>query len=64
MLTYDEFDDLDGEEKFELPDEVLEPPVLATRLTALLMAVRGGTNSLVVWGEEGEPGDEAPEPAR
>jgi hypothetical protein len=55
MLTYDEFEDLGGEGKFTVADEVVEPPVLADRLPQVVEAARAGSGSPVVWGEDGEP---------
>ncbi|WP_328998316.1 hypothetical protein OHA18_28135 [Kribbella sp. NBC_00709] len=55
MLTYDEFEDLGGEGKFTVGDEVLEPAVLAEELPRLMEAVRAGSGAPVVWGEDGEP---------
>jgi hypothetical protein len=52
VLTYDEFEDLGGEAKFDVGSEVLEPSELVDRLAEL---VRVGTGSPVVWGEDGEP---------
>jgi hypothetical protein len=52
VLTYDEFEDLGGEAKFDVGSEVLEPSELADRLAGL---VRAGTGLPVVWGEDGEP---------
>lgn len=55
ILTYDEFEDLGGEAKFEIGDVVLEPAELADELPRLVDAARAGTGSPVVWGTEGEP---------
>jgi PHD/YefM family antitoxin component YafN of YafNO toxin-antitoxin module len=56
LLTYDEFEDLGGEAKFDAGPSVLEPAQLAAELPRLLTAIRvGGSPSPVVWGEEGEP---------
>ncbi|WP_371401000.1 hypothetical protein OHA10_23870 [Kribbella sp. NBC_00662] len=55
MLTYDEFEDLGGEGKFAVGDEVVEPGVLAEELPRLMGAVRAGSGAPVVWGEDGEP---------
>ncbi|MFG1626648.1 hypothetical protein [Kribbella sp. NPDC049227] len=55
VLTYDEFEDLGGDAKFEILGEVLEPRVLSERLRGLVEAVRAGLAVPVVWGEEGEP---------
>ncbi|WP_350277480.1 hypothetical protein [Kribbella sp. HUAS MG21] len=52
MLTYDEFEDLGGEGKFRVADEVVEPGAMADRLPQV---VREGTGDPVVWGEGGEP---------
>ena len=55
MLTYDEFEDLGGEHKFSVADEVLTPDELVERLEAIVGAVRRGAGVPVVWGEDGEP---------
>lgn len=55
MLTYDEFEDLGGEGKFTVGDEVVEPAVLAERLPQVVEVARAGSGSPVVWGEDGEP---------
>ena len=56
LLTYDEFEDLGGEAKFDAGPSVLEPVQLAAALPGLLTAIRaGGSPSPLVWGEEGEP---------
>ncbi|MGC4941858.1 hypothetical protein [Kribbella sp. DT2] len=55
VLTYDEFEDLGGEGKFPVGDEVVEPSALATRLPGLIADLRAGTAAPTVWGEEGEP---------
>ena len=55
VLTYDEFEDLGGEAKFEGLGEVVAPEVLAGRLRGLVEAARAGGGVPVVWGEGGEP---------
>ncbi|ADB31549.1 hypothetical protein Kfla_2475 [Kribbella flavida DSM 17836] len=55
LLTYDEFEDLGGETKFAVGDEVLEPAALAAQLPALLTTLRAGSAIPVVWGTDGEP---------
>ncbi|TCN34214.1 hypothetical protein EV644_120104 [Kribbella orskensis] len=56
VLTYDEFEDLGGEAKFDLAPSVLEPPQVAAELPRLLTAIRAGASPTpLVWGEEGEP---------
>ncbi|MFF1820267.1 hypothetical protein ACFVWG_23385 [Kribbella sp. NPDC058245] len=55
MLTYDEFEDLGGEHKFTVGDEVVAPGELAGGLGAIVAAVRRGDGVPVVWGEDGEP---------
>jgi hypothetical protein len=55
MLTYDEFEDLGGEHKFAVGDEVVGPGELAGGLGAIVEAVRRGDGVPVVWGEDGEP---------
>ena len=51
MLTYDEFEDLDGLEKFPIPDEILEPKDLAEQLPTVV----AGEGPPVLWGEGGRP---------
>ena len=55
MLTYDEFEDLGGDEKFEVGSEVVEPAELARRLAGLVEVARAGGGAPVVWGADGEP---------
>lgn len=56
VLTYDEFEDLGGETKFDLGDTVLEPAQLATELPQLVAALRtGAVPAPQVWGDQGEP---------
>ncbi|MGW6195218.1 hypothetical protein ACWF0M_03630 [Kribbella sp. NPDC055110] len=55
MLTYDEFEDLGGEAKFVVGDEVVEPAVLARQLSQIVEGARAGTGAPVVWGADGEP---------
>ena len=55
MLTYDEFEDLGGEGKFTVGDEVVEPAALAEQLPGLMEALRAGSGTPVVWGDDGEP---------
>lgn len=56
VLTYDEFEDLGGEAKFDLGPSVLEPAQVASELPRQLTAVRAGASPTpLVWGEEGEP---------
>ena len=54
VLTYDEFEDLGGESKFDVPAEVLEPAQFAGLLDAVVNAARTGDGAPVVWGESGE----------
>lgn len=51
VLTYDEFEDLDGAETFTGLNEVLTPTELAERLPAL---VATGSGLPVAWGDGGE----------
>jgi hypothetical protein len=51
ILTYDEFEDLDGPEMFAGLGEVLEPTALAEQLPALVEAARSGRGQPVLWGE-------------
>lgn len=55
VCTYDEFEDLGGEVKFPVGDEVVEPSLLAVQLPGLMVGFRSGSGSPVVWGEAGEP---------
>jgi hypothetical protein len=55
MLTYDEFEDLGGEGKFAVADEVVGADQLALQLRQLVQAARTGGGNPVVWGEDGEP---------
>ena len=55
VLTYDEFEDLGGDAKFEILGDVLEPSVLSERLRGLVEEVRAGRAVPVVWGERGQP---------
>ena len=56
LLSYDEFEDLGGEAKFDAGPSVLEPARVAAELPRLLTAIRAGAApSPLVWGEEGEP---------
>jgi hypothetical protein len=54
MLTYDEFEDLGGETKFEVADVVVEPDALAEQLISLVDLARSGSGNPVVWGEDGQ----------
>ena len=46
VLTYDEFEDLGGEAKFDLGPSVLEPAQVASELPRQLTAVRAGRSRL------------------
>jgi hypothetical protein len=50
VLTYEEFEDIEGWDTFALPDEVVSPEVVAGRLDDI---VSGGVPP-VVWGENGQ----------
>ncbi|MEU4197874.1 hypothetical protein AB0E69_38680 [Kribbella sp. NPDC026611] len=50
VLTYEEFEDIEGWDRLALPDEVVSPEVLAARLDEI---VAGGV-APVVWGENGQ----------
>jgi hypothetical protein len=54
LLTYDQFEDLGGESKFERRPGVLETEVVEAELEAMVGAIRGGTFAPVVWGDGGE----------
>ncbi|GAA1138565.1 hypothetical protein GCM10009630_41900 [Kribbella jejuensis] len=55
LLTYDEFEDLGGEEKFERRPGVVAAEVVGTELGAMVAAIRDGAFVPVVWGDGGEP---------
>lgn len=55
VCTYDDFEDLGGEAKFTVGDEVVEPSRLAVQLPGLMAGFRSGSGPPVVWGEAGEP---------
>jgi hypothetical protein len=55
LLTYDEFEDLGGEEKFDVGPSVLEPEELSAELPGLVERLRAADAEPVVWGESGEP---------
>ncbi|HZX07155.1 hypothetical protein [Kribbella sp.] len=55
VLTYDEFEDLGGESKFAVPDQVAGVAEVARRLQDFVESARSGTGAPVVWGAEGEP---------
>jgi hypothetical protein len=55
MLTYDEFDDLSGEEKFSIGQEVVAPETLVERLVEVIETLPSGHGAPVVWGEDGKP---------
>src|SRR3954467_4450944 len=55
MLTYDEFDDLGGEEKFSIAQDTVAPGTLVERLVEVVEKLRSGHGAPVVWGEDGKP---------
>lgn len=55
VLTYDEFEDLGGEGKFAVPDQVIGVTEVARRLHEFVESARNGGGGPVVWGEDGEP---------
>ncbi|HWD82882.1 MAG TPA: hypothetical protein VG497_28470 [Kribbella sp.] len=55
VLTYDEFEDLGGEGKFTIPDEVIGVAEVARMLQEFVESARTGSSVPVVWGEDGEP---------
>lgn len=55
MLTYDQFDDLGGESKFERHPGVLAPADVARDLPAMVGAIRSGAFAPVVWGDGDQP---------
>lgn len=55
LLTYDEFEDLDGEAKFDRHPTVFGPEVIEAQLPEMLAAIRSGRFDPVAWGEGGKP---------
>lgn len=55
LLTYDQFEDLDGESKFERFDKVLAPQAVAAELVRMVEAIRSGSFAPVAFGDDGEP---------
>lgn len=55
VLTYDEFEDLGGEGKFAVPDQVIGVAEVARRLHEFVESARNGGGGPLVWGEDGEP---------
>ncbi|MER7247981.1 hypothetical protein [Kribbella sp. NPDC000426] len=54
LLTYDEFEDLGGESKFERRAGVVATETVAAELVSMLGAIRGGAFAPVVFGDGGE----------
>jgi hypothetical protein len=55
LLTYDEFEDLGGESKFERRPGVVAAEVVGDELVSMVGAIRDGSFAPVVWGDGGEP---------
>jgi hypothetical protein len=55
LLTYDQFEDLGGESKFERRPGVLSVETVGAELGAMVAAIRDGAFTPVVWGEGDEP---------
>lgn len=55
LLTYDQFEDLEGESKFERFAKVLAPQVMAAELVRMVEAIRSGSFAPVAFGDGGEP---------
>jgi len=55
MLTYDQFEDLGGEAKFQRHPGVLGIEEVRANLVAMVAAIRAGSFVPVAWGGEGEP---------
>ncbi|MGW6200964.1 hypothetical protein ACWF0M_32785 [Kribbella sp. NPDC055110] len=55
LLTYDQFEDLGGESKFERRPGVVAAEVVGAELVGMVAAIRYGSFAPVVWGDAGEP---------
>lgn len=55
LLTYDQFEDLDGESKFERRPGVVAAETVAEELVSMVRAIRAQAFEPVVWGDGGEP---------
>jgi hypothetical protein len=55
LLTYDQFEDLGGESKFERRPGVVATETVAAGLTSMVDAIRDGAFVPVIWGDGGEP---------
>jgi hypothetical protein len=55
LLTYDEFEDLNGESKFRRHPTVFSPDVIEAQLPDMVAAIRAGSFDPVAWGENGQP---------
>jgi PHD/YefM family antitoxin component YafN of YafNO toxin-antitoxin module len=55
LLTYDQFEDLGGESKFERRPGVVAAEVVGAELVSMVAAIRAGSFAPVVWGDGGEP---------
>ncbi|MFI5697564.1 hypothetical protein ACIA58_37245 [Kribbella sp. NPDC051586] len=54
LLTYDQFEDLGGESKFERRPGVVAAETVAAQLASMVGAIRDGVFVPVVWGDGGE----------
>jgi hypothetical protein len=54
LLTYDEFEELGGESKFERRAGVVAAETVGVELGAMVAAIRGGAFLPVVWGDGGK----------
>ncbi|MGW6279925.1 hypothetical protein [Kribbella sp. NPDC055071] len=55
LLTYDQFEELGGELKFERRPEVVATETVAAELVSMVGAIRDEAFAPVVWGDGGEP---------
>jgi hypothetical protein len=55
LLTYDQFEDLGGEGKFERRPGVVSAEAVGAELEAMVGAIRDGSFVPVVWGDGGDP---------
>ncbi|WP_329002948.1 hypothetical protein OHA18_07035 [Kribbella sp. NBC_00709] len=55
LLTYDQFEDLGGEAKFERRPGVMPAEAVGAELVSMVAAIRAGTFVPVVWGDGEEP---------
>lgn len=55
LLTYDQFEDLGGESKFDRRPGVVAAETVGAELASMVDAIRAGSFEPVVWGDGGEP---------